>query len=158
MYRQLGAVAGAMLLVLAVTAPTLAAGPDVWRDTWTIDLDAPSASAACGFVVHRHEVGSAVGAEFADGTFAYHARSDTMWSANGRSVAEHDAFTVNVNADGTLTAITGAFYHVTGQAVGSIQLDVGRMLYDADGDLLFSAGPAPSLERDLDALCAALAP
>jgi hypothetical protein len=47
----------------------------------------------------------------------------------------------------------GHLCHVTGRAVGVIQLDNGSLLYDADG-VIFTAGPAPADSRDVAALCA----
>ena len=39
---------------------------------------------------------------------------------------------------------------------GTIIADVGRLVFDAEGNVIFEAGPHPALHGDFAALCAAL--
>lgn len=41
---------------------------------------------------------------------------------------------------------------------GTLYLDRGRLVFDANGNLVFEAGPHPSLHGDFPGLCAALTP
>lgn len=41
---------------------------------------------------------------------------------------------------------------------GTLQMEVGRLIFDADGNVIFEAGPHPALHGDFSALCAALTP
>jgi hypothetical protein len=41
---------------------------------------------------------------------------------------------------------------------GTLQIEVGRLVFDADGNVTFEAGPHHALHGDFTPLCAALTP
>jgi hypothetical protein len=79
-------------------------------------------------------------------------------SANGRSVSQssHTASIFNL-VTGTETDV-GIIIRVFLPDGGTLYLDRGRLVVDADGNVVFEAGPHPSLHGDFPGLCAALTP
>ena len=53
--------------------------------------------------------------------------------------------------------IVGAYYKLTAPGYGEILLEVGRIIIDPKGDILFKAGPSDLTSGDTQALCAYLA-
>jgi hypothetical protein len=75
------------------------------------------------------------------------------FSANGHVVrqAAHTATLYDLAA-GTQTQV-GLVDRIFGTG-GTLQMEVGRLVFDAGGQLIFEAGPHPALHGDFAALCA----
>jgi hypothetical protein len=83
------------------------------------------------------------------------------WSANGvtattRSETVVVIFTFSPDGSVITRAQNGIVFNFVVPGEGSVLMEVGRLVRDDAGDLLFDAGPHQFLEGDLDALCAAL--
>jgi hypothetical protein len=84
--------------------------------------------------------------------------STNTFSANGITIPFRSANKNTFNLiNGTGTDI-GLDIRVTIPGVGNLYLDRGRLVFDSNGNLIFEAGPHPSLHGDIDGLCAALTP
>ncbi|HEY7033528.1 MAG TPA: hypothetical protein VH482_19485 [Thermomicrobiales bacterium] len=83
-------------------------------------------------------------------------------AATGRSVPEsaHFVITHELLTPGDLDTdretIAGLFAKVVLPGGGSILLDVGKIVYDPDGDIAFAAGPHQFTDGQVAKLCAAL--
>src|SRR3954453_17009585 len=53
---------------------------------------------------------------------------------------------------------TGLIIRVDQPTGGPLYLDRGRLVFDPDGNVVFEAGPHPSLHGDFGGICASLAP
>jgi hypothetical protein len=82
----------------------------------------------------------------------------TILSANGRSVTAVGHANASLDfVNGTETD-TGLIIRADQPSGAPLYLDRGQLVFDPDCDLIFDAGPHPSLHGDLGGLCAALAP
>jgi hypothetical protein len=120
------------------------------------------ASAACGFPVTASNLGTARFEAFFDntGTFVRLQVEENIvesFTANGITIngAGHTLTIISPNGDQTLV---GLVIRVPLPGGGTLYLDRGRLVFDADGNLLSESGPHPSLHGDFDGLCAALTP
>jgi hypothetical protein len=126
-------------------------------------------STVCGFPVRVDLSGQ--------GTFEVF--FDQEGAAVGANVAEHSAGTLSANGitlrfassdnehydfqAGTLAEV-GLVFRYSGQGVGAVLMDRGRLIWNVDGNgemigpPTFEAGPHPELQGDFGELCAALTP
>lgn len=76
-------------------------------------------------------------------------------SKTGETFRDHAAGHVEIDLSTGVVSVAqlGFLYHSAGE--GLLFLDAGRAIFDADGNLVFSAGPA-DFEGGFDAICAAL--
>src|SRR5262249_10484794 len=65
---------------------------------------------------------------------------------NGHTVTDKEPNNVLVRADGTIT-ITGNIWHFKSEQPGNLELDAGRVTYDANGNVIFEAGRHPIIDR-----------
>ena len=78
------------------------------------------------------------------------------FSANGITLREIERGQIVIDlVEGTETDI-GLVFRVFLPGGGTVIADVGRLVFDAEGNLIFEAGPHPALHGDFAALCAAL--
>jgi hypothetical protein len=66
----------------------------------------------------------------------------------------HDVYTIDL-VEGTRTDM-GIYWHITVPGAGAVFLDIGRVVFQGRGNIIFEAGPHQELDGDFDALCAAL--
>jgi hypothetical protein len=111
------------------------------------EFDDPDVCAAEGFTIHAVMDESGVfnyredaGGELA-GLMVHHDIAFAI-SANGRTVYEHDHYNNFFYPDGTSIAV-GNETHVLGEHGEIVLLDAGRIVFDADGNPTFIAGPHP---------------
>jgi hypothetical protein len=78
-------------------------------------------------------------------------------SANGKRVIEHAAQNDFIDLVSGASANAGQIHDVA-LSGGLAVHDVGRLVFDADGNVTFEAGPHQGLHGDVAGLCAALAP
>jgi hypothetical protein len=154
-------VSGGLAVALA-GSPAVASTPDI--ETFPISETGvdPGASAVCGFTVSFALSGTGsfqvVFNPAGDPTrVLVHENVSGTFSANGRVVSQaaHTATFYDL-AEGTQTEV-GLVDRIFGIS-GTLQMEVGRLVFDANGDLIFEAGPHPALHDDFTALCAALRP
>jgi hypothetical protein len=64
---------------------------------------------------------------------------------------------VTFNADGSFNTITlaGPVYRFTVPGGGEVTLQIGRFVFDSDGNLVFQAGHTELIDGDVAAYCAA---
>jgi len=76
-------------------------------------------------------------------------------SETGETFRDHAAGRVEIDLSTGVLSVTqlGFIYHSAGE--GLLFLDAGRRIFDADGNLVFSAGPSDFVEG-FDGICAAL--
>jgi hypothetical protein len=160
-----------LMLILALTGATLAGIPSeafaTPPTTGTFPIDETfiddGASAACGFPVTSTITGSGRFIVFFDRngnpirTLVEESDRGTF-SANGLSVnqSSHDVSTVNLKT-GTETDM-GVVIRVFLPNGRTLYSDRGVLVFDANGNALFEAGPHPSFHGDFPGLCAALTP
>jgi hypothetical protein len=77
-------------------------------------------------------------------------------SVTGETFRDHAAGLFEIDLTTGVTSVAGLQfnYHSTGE--GLLFLDAGRRIQDADGNLLFVAGPTDFEGGGIDAICAAL--
>lgn len=83
------------------------------------------------------------------------------WSANGvtattRSETAVVIFTFDPDGSVSTHAENGIVFDFVVPGVGTVLMEVGRLVLDGQGDLLFEAGPHQLRDGDLDGLCTAL--
>jgi len=89
---------------------------------------------------------------FADGRQIRHLDSDVTLSANGKTVTSNQTGNVFVDSGGRTIVGTAATITVPGE--GLLVLDVGKLVLDPSGAVLFEAAPHELFSHDLAALCA----
>jgi hypothetical protein len=120
------------------------------------------ASAACGFPVTFHQLDR--------GTYQLlHDRQGNLTRVqvqtlvNGTATANGITLLVH-GRENNFYVLTGTEMHASLEfrvwlpGLGVVIMDRGRLVFDADGNVVFEAGPHPALEGDFSALCAALTP
>lgn len=159
--RRLGMVIAAGLLgTLAVAPASVAATPDLETYSFHEVLVAPRLTAECGFTVTRDITGRGTIIGYADGSVLVAATEVDIWTANGKSATERDAYQYHIGADGS-AAVTGADYHILQPHTGVLVVDTGRVAIDPDGNVVMLAGLHPIVLDGYDRgpwLCPALAP
>jgi hypothetical protein len=162
MFRLITAVAATAALAAALgPAPATAATPDTGRFVHEDHFIDEGASKACGFDVHVDVLGEVTYQVFFDAAgeatrVQFHSNVEGEFSANGITLPEIE------RAEGFLDLTTGEerevglLFQVRLPRGGVVIADVGRLVFDGDGNLTFEAGPHPALEGDFADLCAAL--
>lgn len=152
-----------LAVALAVLAPTaaLATPPDTFRIPVEGTFIDEGASAACGFDVLFEISGIETVQVLYDAAgnpirVQVHKNIEGTVSANGITLREIEHGQVFYDlVDGTETDI-GLVFRVLLPGGGTAIADVGRLVFDAEGNVTFEAGPHPALHGDFAALCAAL--
>lgn len=152
-----------LAVALAVLAPTaaLATPPETFRIPHADTFIDEGASAACGFDVRFEVSGIQTVQVLFDAAgnpirVQVHNNLDGTGSANGITLREleHGQAFIDL-VEGTDTEI-GLLFRLLLPGGGTVIADVGRLVFDAEGNLSFEAGPHPALHGDFAALCAAL--
>ena len=152
-----------MAAALAVLAPTaaLATPPDTFRIPHEGTFIDEGASAACGFPVLVEFSGVQTVQVLYDAAgnpvrLQIHGNGEATFSANGITLREIERGQIFIDlVEGTDTEV-GLLFRVFLPDGGTAIADVGRLVFDAEGNLTFEAGPHPALHGDFAALCAAL--
>ncbi|MCA1678368.1 MAG: hypothetical protein LC777_05175 [Actinobacteria bacterium] len=121
------------------------------------------ASAACGFPVTFHQLDRGTYELFYDqqGNLTrvqVQTLTDGTVTANGITLLEHGRENNFYNVLTGVQMAASLEFRVWLPGLGVVIMDRGRLLFDADGNVVFEAGPHPALEGDFSALCAALTP
>jgi hypothetical protein len=148
---------------LAVLAPTaaLATPPDTFRIPHEDTFIDEGASAACGFDVLFEVSGVQTIQVLYDAAgnpirVQIHGNIEGTASANGITLREIERGQIFIDLiDGSQTLV-GLVFRVFLPDGGTVIADVGRLVFDAEGNVIFEAGPHPALHGDFAALCAAL--
>lgn len=148
---------------VATAVPAYAAPATVVQGRITFptqEFDDPDVCATEGFVVHAtldeqldFHIRLDGAGNFVDG-FAHHDLSFVI-TANGKTLFENDHYNNTFAADGTSTG-TGSIAHIQGQHGGIVLRDAGRIVFDADKNPTFIAGPHPQFLGQT--FCSALMP
>jgi hypothetical protein len=168
MSRPLGRPMRRLILIgtaaaIAVLAPTaaLATPPDTIRIPHEDTFIDEGASAACGFPVLADISGVQTIQFLYDAAgnlirLQIHGNTDGTFSANGITLRLIERGQIFIDLiEGTDTEV-GLILRVFLPDGGTVIADVGRLVFDAEGNLTFEAGPHPALHGDFAALCAAL--
>lgn len=151
----------AALAVLAAPTAALATPPDTFRIPHEDSFIDEGASAACGFDVLFEVSGIQTVQVLFDAAgnpirLQVHGNIEGTVSANGITLREIERGQIFVDLiEGTDTEV-GLIFRVFLPGGGTVIADVGRLVFDAEGNLIFEAGPHPALHGDFAALCAAL--
>jgi hypothetical protein len=121
------------------------------------------ATAACGFTVTFHQLDRGTYQLFFDqqGDLT---RVQVQTLVNGTATANGITLLVHGRENNFYDVVTGTQmdasleFRVWLPGLGVVIMDTGRLLFDADGDVVFEGGPHPALEGDFAELCAALTP
>jgi hypothetical protein len=161
--RTIGLTLAAAIGSLALAAQASANAPVVGifpiDDTFVDD----GASAACGFPVTATDRGTAQFQLFfdADGNPSFvrveeHVTGD--FTANGLTVPTASDNMKQFDLINGAETDAGIEIRVSLPSGGILYIDVGRLIFDGNGNVVFEAGPHPSLHGDFPGLCAALTP
>jgi hypothetical protein len=150
-------------VALAVLAPTaaLATPPDTIRIPHEDTFIDEGASAACGFDILFEVSGIQTIQVLYDAAgnpirVQVHGNIEGTFSANGITLREIERGQLFIDlVEGTETNV-GLVFRVFLPDGGTVIADVGRLVFDAEGNVIFEAGPHPALHGDFAALCAAL--
>jgi hypothetical protein len=161
--RTLIAIVIGLAAALAVLAPTaaLATPPDTFRIPHEDTFIDEGASAACGFDVLFEVSGIQTIQVLYDAAgnpirIQVHGNIEGTVSANGITLREIERGQIFIDlVEGTDTEI-GLLSRISLPGGGTVVAEVGRLVFDAEGNLIFEAGPHPALHGDFAALCAAL--
>jgi hypothetical protein len=156
-------IAVAMGAALAVLTPqaALATPPDT--GSFSVeghDID-EGASVACGFPVQEDITGTRTFQVLRDAAgnpirVQLHTVAEGTFSANGITLRQIERGQIFIDLqEGTDTEV-GLIFRVFLPEGGTVIADVGRLIFDAQGNVIFEAGPHPALHGDFAALCAAL--
>lgn len=118
----------------------------------------------CGFKVEFSFVGSVTVTEFLDAEgnvtrLLLHGEDvgSATNPANGKTATGDDHWLERHDVETGEMAIIGLFFHLNFGGAGIVVIDAGKVVFDADGNVIFLAGPHQVLEGDFAALCEALA-
>jgi hypothetical protein len=150
-------------MAAALAAPTaaLATPPETFRIPHQDTFIDEGASAACGFEVVFEVSGIQTIQVLYDAAgnpirAQVHGNIEGTVSANGITLREIErGQTFYDLTDGSQTLV-GLIFRVFLPHGGTVIADVGRLVFDAEGNVTFEAGPHPALHGDFAALCAAL--
>jgi hypothetical protein len=163
MWKVAAAFALSVGFLFAAAGPASAAPPEIGTFPLSETFVDEGASAACGFPVTATITGTGRFQVFFDQSgnpvhVQVKENTSGTFSANGLSVSQtsHTLSIINL-VTGTETDI-GIIIHVSLPGGGTLYLDRGRLVVDANGNVVFEAGPHPSLHGDFPGLCAALTP
>jgi hypothetical protein len=148
---------------LAVLAPiaALATPPETFRIPHQDTFIDEGASAACGFDILFEVSGIQTIQVLYDAAgnpirVQVHGNIEGTVSANGITLREIERGQIFYDlTDGSQTLV-GLVFRVFLPHGGTVIADVGRLVFDAEGNVIFEAGPHPALHGDFAALCAAL--
>lgn len=121
------------------------------------------ASAACGFPVSFDQIDRGTFQVFFDQQdnpirVQVHVSTNGTASANDITLLEHGQENTFYDlAQGTQTDASLEF-RVSLPGLGVVIMDRGRLVFDADGNVVFEAGPHPALAGNFAPLCLALTP
>jgi len=152
-----------MAAALAVLVPTaaLATPPETFRIPHEDTFIDEGASAACGFDVLFEQSGIYTVQVLYDAAgnpirAQVHGNIEGTVTANGITLREIEhGQTFYDLTDGSQTLV-GLIFRVFLPHGGTVIADVGRLVFDAEGNVTFEAGPHPALHGDFAALCATL--
>jgi hypothetical protein len=152
-----------MAAALAVLAPTaaLATPPDTFRIPHEDTFIDEGASAACGFPVLVEVSGVQTIQVLYDAAgnpirVQVHGNIEGTFSANGITLREIERGQTFYDLTSGTQTLVGLIFRVFLPGGGTVIADVGRLVFDAEGNVTFEAGPHPALHGDFAALCAAL--
>lgn len=78
-------------------------------------------------------------------------------TANGKTLRDHEAFNVVLDlAEGVFT-YRGAVFNIQAPGVGNLLMDVGRLIFTEEGEVIFQGGPHPAFFGDVEGFCSYLA-
>lgn len=148
---------------LALLAQPANATPTTGRFEQEITYLDDGASAACGFPITFHQLDRGTYQLLFDkqgNLIRVQVQTLTRGTAtaNGITLLEQGREN-NFNDIVTGTQMDASLeFRVWLPGLGVVIMDTGRLLFDAEGNVVFEAGPHPALEGDFAALCAALTP
>jgi hypothetical protein len=152
-----------MAAALAVLAPTaaLATPPETFRIPHEDTFIDEGASAACGFDILFEVSGIQTIQVLYDAAgnpirAQVHGNIEGTVTANGITLRqiEHGQTFYDLTDDSQI--LVGLIFRVFLPHGGTVIADVGRLVFDAEGNVTFEAGPHPALHGNFAALCAAL--
>jgi hypothetical protein len=152
--------AGLCITVVLFLAPAAAAkAPDRGTFDFTNSFTDTEVCAAFGFDVFvpvEHEYGFFKAFTDRSGNVVrvqVHNNYDAIITANGKTIVERDTWTTFFYPDGSRDV--GNTVHIKGPG-GLVIHDAGQIVYDADGNVLYTHGPHPQLNGV--SFCPALTP
>jgi hypothetical protein len=77
--------------------------------------------------------------------------------ATGESVSADQVLQETVDLDEGTDTLVGLRFRVTFPGLGVVLLDAGKIVFDADGNVVFEAGPHQVFNEDFTEFCAAFA-
>jgi hypothetical protein len=88
---------------------------------------------------------------------AFHETSVNTVTANGKTLVDNDSFNVVVDRTSGVATYRGVVFNIQAPGVGSLLMDTGILIFDAQGNVLFQGGPHPAYHGDVAGYCEYLA-
>ena len=126
----------------AIAAPALASKPDIQHFTMQSDYTLTQDITGCTFDVTVSGVDKVVWQTFSDGKSMFHDDFTGTESANGVTLNSSEHAVVTDYPDGS-ESWTGQPLKISKQHGGTITMDVGKLVYDSDGNIVVEHGPHP---------------
>lgn len=143
-----------------LAGPALALRPQTFSFTFE---DSFTDRSTCGFRVLLRFTGSVRGTEYFDRSgnlIRVQLHGEDFGTAtnpkNGNTASGSDAWLEVIDVRAGTDTIVGLFFHLNFPGAGIVLIDAGKVTFEADGDIVFEAGPHQVLNGDFAALCAAL--
>lgn len=159
--RLILAVLTSLAMVASLVSPVSADQPEkvVIRDIHIVQID----STSCDFPFLEEFEGRVTITTFFDNAgnpirvklhLPFHGTLTN--EATGTSVSAAQDLTVFEDLEAGTTTFVGVRFRVNFPGLGHVLLDVGRAVFDADGNVIFEAGPHQVINEDFEEFCAAL--
>lgn len=168
--RRIRLVTAATAVVGLLAGPVAAAPPEIFHFPIEeqVDVVEPESS-VCGFPISWTRSGQGTAQVFFDASGdAIRLRLAVViqgeLSANDATLRIQQAYVRHLDVKDNVAAETGLIFHYRGPGEGVVLTDRGRLVFTLDSqtgdyvDLVFEAGPHPSLHGDFGDLCAAFTP
>jgi hypothetical protein len=148
---------GLLALTLCLAAQAAAAGPNAQTVPF-IDVENFVNTTTCGFPITVQGHGDLTVQTLPDGRtlVVFPGTAYTTISANGNTLTTRNSGITFIESTGASSG-AGISAVVTVPGGGVVLLVAGRFVTDADGNVVFSAGPNTEASGDVAAFCAALA-
>lgn len=155
------AVATAAVAAALGPAPATAAAPETGSFVHEDHFIDEGASVACGFDVHVDVLGKVTYQVFYSAVgeptrVQLHGNLEGEFSANGIVLPQIERGQIFLDLTTGGERDLGLLFQVRLPGGGVVIADVGRVIFDGDGNVTFEAGPHPALDGDFAGLCAAL--
>ena len=140
------------LIIATVAALGVVAGQAAADPPRVEEFSGSFTDTSCGFPIEGSFEGRDIVIEDSEDFVHVHTNVVVTLTANGKTLIDNDAFTF-IAEEGT-ESYRGAVFNIQAPGVGKLLMDVGILIVDEEGNVIFQGGPHPAFYGDVEALCA----